>query len=226
MARRVAHPPSTPRHPRRRVQQMTAILAAALTLTACATGARPTLAESGEWDAPVGEPVVDALLARFAGLDAAVFTASYTITNNFGPLTREAVVAHDAAGRRSITIGQVRYLLDAQGSRTCRLATGECTEGANDAAVSDLQVTHQFYARSAASRLRNDAARRVGPIDGYEAAFAGQSVQCASVPVTGGSKVYCVTDDGPLAAYQGRDVLIELTGYSTEVDPELFSRSG
>lgn len=226
MALRVAHPPSIPRRRRRWAPQIAAVLTAALTLVACATGPRPTLADTSEWDAPTGEAVVDALLTRFAGLDAAVFTAQYSITNNFGPLTREAVVAHDAEGRRSITIGQVRYLLDTAGSRTCRLTTGECTEGAQDAAVSDLQVTHQFYARSAASRLRNDAARRVGPIDGYEAEFAGQSVQCASVPVTGGSKVYCVTADGPLATYQGPDVLIELTGYSSEVDPELFSRSG
>lgn len=195
-------------------------------LAACATGPRPTLAEGTTIDEPVGDSATDAVLANFASMDATAFTAGYTITNNFGPVIKEAVVTHDGFERRSITIGQVRYLLTTEGSSTCRLLTGDCAEGANDAAISDLQVTHQFYARSAAARLRNDASRRIGPTEGYSADFAGQEATCVSVPVTGGSKVYCVTSTGVLAAYQGPDVLIELTEYSAQVSENLFSRVG
>lgn len=195
-------------------------------LAACATGPRPTLAEGTTIDEPVGDSATDAVLANFAAMDTTAFTAGYTITNNFGPVIREALVTHDGFERRSITIGEVRYLLTSEGSSTCRLLTGVCAEGANDAAISDLQVTHQFYARSAAARLRSDAGRRVGPTERYNAEFAGQEATCVSVPVTGGSKVYCVTATGVLAAYQGPDVLIELTEYSAEVSEHLFSRAG
>jgi hypothetical protein len=195
-------------------------------LAACATGPRPTLAEGTSIDEPIGDTATDLVLSKFAGLESTAFTASYTITNNFGPLVREAIVTHDGIDRRSITIGEVRYLLTTNGSTTCRLLSGDCAEGANDAAISDLQVTHQFYSRSAAARLRNDANRRVGPTDSYIAEIAGQEVTCVSVPVTGGSKVYCVTSTGVLATYQGPDVLVELTKYSDQVTEDLFSRSG
>jgi hypothetical protein len=195
-------------------------------MAACATGPRPTLAEGTSIDEPIGDIATDLVLAQFAQLDAAAFTASYTITNNFGPIIREAIVTHDGIERRSVTVGEVRFLLIPDGSSTCRLLTGDCTDGANDAAISDLQVTHQFYSRSAAARLRNDASRRVGPTDSYTAEIAGQQVSCVSVPVAGGSKVYCVTSTGVLAAYQGPDVLIELIEYSNQVNQDLFSRAG
>jgi hypothetical protein len=46
------------------------------------------------------------------------------------------------------------------------------------------------------------------------------------VPVVGGTKVYCATDEGVLAHYAGPDLLIELTDYSTTVNRELFSIGG
>jgi len=226
------HPPADSpsllrrRSPSLRLALIALLSAATLGLAACATGPRPTLAEGTTLDEPVGDAATDAVLKNFAATDASAFTASYTITNNFGPVIKEAVVTHDGFERRSITIGEVRYLLTEEGSTTCRLLTGECAEGANDAAISDLQVTHQFYARSAVARLRNDSSRRVGPTDGYNAVFAGQEATCVSVPVSGGSKVYCVTTSGVLAAYQGPDVMIELTQYEDQVSEELFSRVG
>jgi hypothetical protein len=209
-----------------RVVLVVALSLLALFFTACATGPRPTLADGTTLDEPVGDAATDAVLANFSAMDTTSFTAGYTITNNFGPVIKEALVTHDGFDRRSITIGEVRYLLTEDGSTTCRLLTGDCAEGASDAAISDLQVTHQFYARSAAARLRNDASRRVGPTEGYSAVFAGQEATCVSVPVSGGSKVYCVTETGVLAAYQGPDVLIELTDYESRVTEDLFSRVG
>jgi hypothetical protein len=215
------------------VTALSVVLAATLALTGCLTGPRPTLAEDSNIDAPVGDPAVDAVLAPFAGLNGATFTASYQVTNNFGPIQRDATVAQSADGRRSIAIGQVLFLLEPASSVTCVTRTeneGEnsqlCTEGVNDASISDLQITHQFYGRSAAARLRTDAERRIGPTEGYQATFAGREARCVSIPVSGGSKVYCVLPEGMLAAYQGPDVLIELTGYEPVADESRFDRSG
>ncbi len=97
-----------------------------------------------------------------------------------------------------------------------------CGGTLDDAAVSDLQVTHQFYDRSPATRLSADARRRIGPIEFSEAELAGRDAQCVSIPVDGGSKVYCVLDTGILATYQGPDVIIELLDYTTEIDQRSF----
>ena len=46
---------------------------------------------------------------------------------------------------------------------------------------------------------------------------------CADVPVSGGTKVYCALDAGPLARYDGNDVLIELIAYDETPDESLFA---
>lgn len=207
-----------------------AAIAMGATLSGCLTGERPTLAEDSAIDAPLGDPAVDAVLEQFGALPDATFTADYLITNNFGPIVRTATVAQAPDGRRSITIGDVRFLIEPASAVTCVAREVEggreiiCNEGIDDATVSDLQVTHQFYGRSAATRLRTDAERRVSATDGYTAAFAGRDARCVSVPVTGGSKVYCALPEGLLASYQGPDVLIELTAFRGEVEEAAFDR--
>ena len=199
---------------------------ASIGLAGCFTGERPTLAEEAVVGAPVGDPASDAVLERFATGSDATFTADYEITNNFGPITRAATVVQAPDRRRSVTVGQIRYVIDGPSAQTCDLETGPpCVDRINDAAISDLQITHQFYSRSAADRLRVDAARRVGPTEGYEAEIAGRTAQCVSVPVSGGSKVYCVLDEGILAQYQGPDVLIVLTGIDDAPDESAFDLS-
>lgn len=202
------------------------VIASATLLTGCFTGERPTLAEEAVIGAPVGDPASDEVLTRFAELPSATFTARYEITNNFGAISRDATVVQTADGRRSITVGEVRFLIEPGVSLTCRLDTGQpCDDRINDAAVSDLQITHQFYGRSAADRLRVDAERRVGPTEVFDAEFAGVEARCVTVPVSGGSKVYCALPDGVLASYQGPDVLIVLTGYEPAADESAFARS-
>jgi hypothetical protein len=201
-------------------------LLTSLGLAGCFTGERPTLAEEAVVGAPVGDPASDAVLTRFASAPGATFTATYEITNNFGPLTRSATVVQAPVRRRSVTVGDIRYVIDGPSTFTCNLDVGPpCTDRIDDAAISDLQVTHQFYSRSAADRLRVDAERRVGPTDGYEAEIAGRTAQCVSVPVSGGSKVYCAIDEGILAQYQGPDVLIVLTGIEEVPDEAAFDLS-
>lgn len=205
---------------------VTALVGIGVLASGCLTGERPTLADDAVIGAPVGDPASDAVLEHLTASATASFTASYEITNNFGPVTRDATVVQTADRRRSITIGHVRYLIEGPATATCDLeAGGPCRNRIDDAAVSDLQVTHQFYARSASDRLRTDAQRRVGPTEGYEAEIAGRTARCVSVPVSGGSKVYCVLPEGVLALYQGPDVLITLTAFDDEPDLAAFSRT-
>ncbi|CAN5577736.1 hypothetical protein BH23ACT3_BH23ACT3_00300 [soil metagenome] len=212
---------------RRNALSITAVaLLASLGLAGCFTGERPTLAEEAAVGAPVGDPASDAVLERFAAGPDATFTATYEITNNFGPITRDATVVQAPERRRSVTVGHIRYVIDGPSAQTCDLDTGPpCTDRIDDAAISDLQITHQFYSRSVADRLRVDAERRVGPTDGYVVEIAGRTAHCVSVPVSGGSKVYCVLDEGILAQYQGPDVLIVMTGFDPSPDESAFDLS-
>lgn len=208
-----------------RWRALAVMMLGAVALTGCFTGERPTLAEAAVLGAPVGDPASDAVLTRFAELPDATFTARYEITNNFGPITRDATVVQTADGRRSITIGEVRFILEPGRSLTCRLDRDEpCDTQIDDAAVSDLQVTHQFYGRSASDRLRIDAERRVAPTEGYDASFAGVEARCVTVPVSGGSKAYCALPEGVLASYQGPDVLVVLTGFEPAADESAFDQ--
>lgn len=210
----------------RTVHRLVGVAVGLALLTSCQLGERPTLLDETALDAATGDAAIDTVLARFATVDDATFTASYRITNNFGPVVRDATVAQRGP-ERSITVGDVRFLLGPSSARTCRDLddpTATCVDGADDSAISDLQVTHQFYGRSTAARLRTDARRRIGPTEGYQADLADQVAQCVNVPVSGGTKVYCALDDGVLASYQGPDVLIELTAYEPAVtDDSLFT---
>lgn len=213
--------------PRRVARRVPIVLLALGTagLTGCITGERPTLADELSADSPTGDANVDAVLQRLAAVDDAVFTAGYEVTNNFGPLTEPATVVQAADGRRSITIGDIRFLIEGSTTATCNLTTDTCSTTIDDAAVSDLQVTHQFYGRSAANRLRTDAARRTGPTEGYTAEIGGTTATCVSVPVTGGNKVFCATDAGALASYQGPDTVITLRSFEPAADEARFSRT-
>jgi hypothetical protein len=207
----------------RRPAVIAGLLALSL-LAGCAVGERPTLVEDVAVEAAAGDPATDAVLGRLAIVDDAAFTATYEITNNFGGLTRSATVVQSGDGRRSITIGDVRFLIDGSQTSTCRLDTGTCSDTIDDAAVSDLQVTHQFYGRSTANRLRTAARRRIGPTEGYTATIGNATATCVGVPVDGGTTVFCALDEGPLASYQGRDVLITLTAVESTVDETAFER--
>ncbi|NBS29582.1 MAG: hypothetical protein EBS76_03505 [Actinobacteria bacterium] len=204
-----------------RTRILVLLLANAAVLSACAAGPRPTLVA----DVPVNDAGIVAVLDAFELADAAEFTASYRITVNYGNITVNASVTQKQR-ERSITIGDIRYLVETGNTRTCTLSNSTCTKGLDDTKVSDVQVTHQFWSRATAQRLRTDASRNIGPTEQYVAEFAGIDTNCVSVPVVGGTKVYCVTQDGVLAHYAGPDLLIELTDYSNEVDQTLFAIGG
>lgn len=204
-----------------RIQNLVLLIASAGVLSACATGPRPTLVA----DIPVNDAGIVAVLDAFDLADSAEFTANYRITVNYGNVAVNASVTQKQR-ERSVTIGDIRYLVETGSTRTCMLSNSTCTQGLDDTKVSDVQITHQFWSRATAQRLRIDASRNIGPTEQYVAVFANADTNCVSVPVVGGTKVYCVTRDGVLAHYVGPDLLIELTEYSNEVDQTLFAIGG
>jgi hypothetical protein len=196
---------------------------AAFALAACATGPRPSFDADEPTQQATGDPAVDAVLERLDRVGVEQFTADYTILTRLGGLESTATVVQASDSRRSITINSVRFLDGIGTSSTCDLTTAECEAVINDARVSNVQITHEFYGSSFARRLRVDAGRSLAPATGYTATIGGQAAVCADVPVSGGTKVYCALDTGPLARYDGNDVVIELVTASATPDETKFT---
>ena len=200
-------------------------LCASFTLAGCFTGQRPSFEETQPSVVPTGNPNIDAVLERLESVSTAVFTADYSILTKLGNVNSTARVVQSAPDRRSITINNVRFIYDGASVATCDLVTAECEATINDARVSDVSVTHEFYGKSFAQRLRVDASRRVGDPAGYSITQAGQQALCVDVPVTGGSNIYCALSNGVLARYDGNDLFIEMTTYSDFPDETAFETS-
>lgn len=198
---------------------------AALTLASCATGPRPSFDADEPAQQATGDPAIDGVLERLGRVGIEQFTADYTVLTRLGDKESTATVVQADNSRRSITINDVRFLDGSGTAATCNLTTAECEAVINDARVSDIQITHDFYGSSFARRLRVDAGRSLAPARGYTETIGGQPATCADVPVSGGTKVYCALDSGPLARYDGNDVLIELVALNPTPDESKFATS-
>jgi hypothetical protein len=200
------------------------VVAGAALVGGCATGPRPSFDAEQPTLQPTGDPAVDAVLDRLEGVEGQAFTADYQILTRLGGLESTATVVQTADSRRSVTVNDVRFIDSGGTTATCALGSGEpCENVINDARVSDVQLTHDFYAPSMARRLRVDAGRSIGDTTGYEVTQAGQTALCVDVPVTGGTKVYCALESGLLARYDGADLFIELTELDPEADESKFA---
>ena len=200
-------------------------LATAIALTACATGQRPSFEADQPALTPTGDAAVDAVLERLDAVGIEQFTADYAILTRLGGLNSTATVVQADNSRRSVTVNDIRFLNGTGNAATCNLTTAECEAVINDARVSDVQLSHDFYGPSMARRLRVDAGRRIGDTTGYEITQADRQALCVDVPVSGGTKVYCALGNGVLARYDGADLFIELTGVSDVPDETKFASS-
>lgn len=198
-----------------------AVLALAGGLSGCFTGDRPTLAQGPEM---TGDPAVDAVLTRLDKSRTAVFTVDYDILVRFGGAHHTATVVQSGPARRSITVGEIRFIVDNSDTATCDLARGECSDTIDAARISDTQLAPDFFATSAAVRLRRHAAARTGPTVASTATIAGQQATCVAVPVSTATETYCALDVGPLVRLDGPDVDIEMTGWSATPDESAFDR--
>ena len=194
------------------------VLVAPLLLTACFTGKRPSFGTQSD-------PAVAAVLSKLDVASVGPFTATYSLLTRFGNLTTPATVSMSSPSTRSITIGAVRYLFGDSGPRTCSLATGECSAQADDAQVSNLSLTHDFYGASPAARIRQDVNTMVGNAIGSTEQIAGQTATCVQIPFTAGSKKYCTLDNGLLAFQDTPDLQITILTVVDTADPQLFTSS-
>jgi hypothetical protein len=205
------------------VLRVAAVAALAIALAGCFTGKRPTLAAGPE---TTGDPNVDAVLTRLDKTRTGVFTVGYDILVRFGGTDHAATVVQTSPARRSVTVGDVRFIVDNSDTATCNLDSGACSGTIDAARISDTQLAPDFFATSAAVRLRRSAAAKVGPTVPSTATIAGQPATCVAVPVTNATETYCALDNGPLARLDAADVKIEMTSWSPTPDESKFSRSG
>lgn len=189
------------------------------------TGQRPSFENEDPLEIESGDEAVDVILERLDAVAPTQFTAEYEILTRLGSVDSAATVVQADNSRRSITINDVRFIDSPDTVATCDLVTDECEATLNDARVSDLLLSHEFYAKSFARRLRVDANRRIGDTKGYTITQAGQQVLCVDVPVTGGTVTYCALDSGPLARYDGNDLFIQMTSITDVPDESKFETS-
>lgn len=204
-----------------------ATLALLTVLSGCLTGPRPSYtAEPFPRGSSSGDAAIDNVLAQLDAVNDGPYTANYTVLTKFGNITRPASVSV-AAGRRSVTVGEVRFITTDGASQTCILdRTDPCSSSIDPARISDTQITPDFYAADAAKRLRRSAVARIGATIPHTEQTAGQSATCVDVPVSGGVSTFCALTNGPLARLDDGAVTIELTQYTPAVDESLFATTG
>ena len=203
---------------------MIALTVLALTITGCQTGKRPTFADDPfPKGAPTGDAAIDAVLAKLDAVGEDPFTATYEIITKFGNVSRTAAVSA-TAGRRSVTLGNVRFLSSTASTTTCIFeATPQCTAGLEIARVSDTLLTPDFYALDAAKRLRRDALSIIGPTVSRSEMIGNQPANCVDLVVSGGTIVYCILDSGLLAKIDDADVAVTLTSWVPAATDGMFS---
>jgi hypothetical protein len=201
-----------------------AAIALLILLSGCFTGPRPSVAtEPFPRGSSSGDPSIDQVLIQLDANNDGPYTATYTVLTKFGNSTRPASVSVSAA-RRSVTVGDVRFITVSGSSQTCILGSSDpCSSTIDAARISDTQITPDFYAADAAKRLRRNAVDRIGTPISHIDQIAGQSATCVDVPLTGGTAVFCVLPNGPLARLDDGAVSINLTQYATAVDETLFA---
>ena len=147
-----------------------------LLLSSCFTGKRPSASDDPFPPySSSGNPAIDQVLASLDSINSGPYTAGYSVLTRFGNADHVATVAIDGS-RRSVTVGDVRFLTVNDSSRTCLLNTTQpCSESIDAARISDTQITPNFYAADAAKRLRRDATSMVGPPLSHVETIAGQA---------------------------------------------------
>lgn len=188
------------------------------------TGERPTFSDTPAVNgALTGDASVDGVLTLFDSVRDAVFTAEYTVTPSMGVPTTATVTQVAPGGARSVTIGDVRFITDDSGTRTCRVSDSTCEDGLIPQRVSDTGLTPDFAFGDVAKRLRIDANRNTGDTSSTIVDVLGNPATCVDVPVSGGTKQYCSLLDGVVSSFVGGDVTVTMTSYVAHGDPSLLS---
>lgn len=206
------------------MQRRALALALLILLAGCFTGKRPSLVrEPFPARSSSGDQSIDQVLAQLDAVNNGPYTADYTVLTKFGNITHQASVSVDAT-RRSVTVGTVRFLTINGAAETCLLGeAATCSSTIDPARISDTQITPDFYAADAAKRLRRSAVDLIGKPVSHVEKIAGQSTTCVDVPLAGGTSVFCVLANGPLARLVDGAVAINLTKFEAAVDESEFA---
>lgn len=223
----MARPASRPAH--RTLSPTLWVAAAALVLSACATGTRAELRPDL---VTTGDPAVDAVLERIGNLPTAVYRADYDVHLPFNDADVEVTTTQAEPNRRSLTIGDVRFIVEPgqSGGRTCDLSNGECQTGIFPQRVSDVQMTNDFFGTSLTARLRRDAGLAIAPPAASTEEFDGATATCVeitlpppdSAPDVAPVATYCVLDNGVLTRLTAADIEVTMTAYDDEADERQF----
>jgi hypothetical protein len=200
-----------------------AVLALATLLGGCATGARASLRPDST---AVGNAAVDAVLARLWALPRAVYTATYEATVGFDGSTAEVSATQASPVRHSLTIGDVRYLVDDTRVETCSLESGDCIPGHDAARVSNALLAPDFLYSNTGARLRRDFDAAIGPPVASTEETDGGTATCVTIPLpaptadptSAPQSVYCVLENGVLTRLDASDLRLTLTSYSDTAD--------
>lgn len=188
-------------------------------MSGCFTGERPTLAH----EASTGSAAVDAVIEQVNDLNDAVYTAEYDAVVAFDNRTTDVVATQAAPGRRALTVGDVRYVVDGTETRTCTVSTGECVDRIDPARVSDVQMTPDFFGTSLAARIRRDAEIATAAPTSSTEQIQGQTAECVSIPIDADPVTYCVLSNGVLARLDAADLDVTMTSYATTADESQFT---
>jgi hypothetical protein len=185
----------------------------------CMTGDRPTLAQ----ETSTGYPAVDDLVDRIGDLGEARYTAHYDVLVRYGDVSTTASASQSDEDRRSLTIGDIRYVTHAQISKTCTVSAATCVPQIDPTRVSDVMMTPDFFGTSMVARIELDAARAIAePVVSVEQTDGGEAM-CVAIPITDATTTYCVLENGVLTRLDGPDLVVTMTSYSGEVDELLYA---
>ena len=209
-------------NPRRPVQPWisAALLAVgAIAGSGCMTGDRPTLAEATS----TGHQSIDQLLERIGDLGEARYSAHYDVLVRYGDVATTAIASQSDGDRRSLTIGDVRYVSHAQITKTCTVSTATCIPEIDPTRVSDVMMTPDFFGTSMIARIELDASRAIAePVVTVEQTDGGEAT-CVAIPITDATTTYCALENGVLTRMDGPDLVVTMSSYSDEVDELLYA---
>jgi hypothetical protein len=198
----------------------------ALVLAGCMTGERPSFSTTPIDDTSVTDPAIDAVLVHLTApaKGDTPLVAEYDVMRKFGGETARVVLARDG-DRWSLTVGTLRYL-DIGGQRsTCDLESAMCSDGFDEARLSDVLTTTSFATDAAGLRIRRAGDDATGEARASRSRIAGLRATCAEVDVPGGTVRWCTVPQGVLALQDTADMRVDLLSLDTTVDPSLFSSS-
>ena len=201
-------------------------------LAACTpSGQRPTLSEAGAstTSTSIGasaDPGVAALTAVLATAPKATFSATYHVLTKLGSTQSDVKVSHDpdrSVVNASTAAGQPVSIFSGSIEATCSGQPLTCASGVNERPLADAQLTSSFWSASAIRALNVQASRTTEKIASSKRTIAGQSATCVTVIVgVGVNAEFCALSSGVVALWDDQTRRIELTSYTTGVDPANF----